>query len=40
MPGSRGPRGSAQRPWVQVVAVVLVTAVILSFVAGAVAALL
>jgi len=40
MVSSPGRRGSAQRRWVQVVAIVLVSAVILSFIAGALAALL
>jgi hypothetical protein len=37
---SPGRRGTPQRRWVQVIAIVLVTAVVLSFVAGALAALL
>ncbi len=40
MMSSPGRRGSTQRRWVQVIAVVLASAVILSFVAGALAAIL
>jgi hypothetical protein len=39
MVSSPGRRGSPQRRWVQVIAIVLVSAVVLSFVAGAVTAI-
>ena len=40
MVSSPGRRGSRQRRWVQVIAIVLVSALVLSFVAGAISALL
>ena len=37
---SPGRRGSSRRAWVRVVAIIAVSAVVLSFVAGAIAAIL